>query len=267
MRYTGKTWQQALAGLMMRSKTATIIVSIVIMVLGSLMMYSQTLNDPIPREEAVAAAGLFKTYVEKKNYRAILFEDGSHYDVYPHTERAAFRERMETLPEGTPLYLLVNPNNHFVAEIRTDTEELLNFESSQEALHRYSYSYIGIGAFMFIGGVCFLISIPLRMRADRRNRQKRAHKGVLRDAAPLKKGRKLLRAVHGDYAICYRRLKAVNELIVNGRVYDEYKSVIRFPHDLCARVDGHTIRAGYDGVSYYYITFDDNILAEREQII
>ena len=68
------------------------------------------------------------------------------------------------------------------------------------------------------------------------------------------------------YEICYRRVKRVNELVINGIIYDEIKEVIEFPHTLSA-VDGHTIEAGLSEDSYSYITFDGECLVNKHRLI
>ena len=51
-----------------------------------------------------------------------------------------------------------------------------------------------------------------------------------------------------DFCVMYR-IGSVNELVVNGKVYDEMKAVIEFPHNLFANIGGHTIEAGYSDSS------------------
>ena len=81
------------------------------------------------------------------------------------------------------------------------------------------------------------------------------------------KVRILLEARVEEYEICYRRVKSVNELVVNGVVYDEKKGVIEFAHNLSAVVDGHTIEAGLSDDSYSYIMFDGECLANKQRLI
>ena len=68
-----------------------------------------------------------------------------------------------------------------------------------------------------------------------------------------------------NYSICYRRVKKTNELVVNGWVYDEMTAVIEFAHELCAKVDGHKIEAGYDKQSFSYIIFDGKPVARKRR--
>lgn len=180
---------------------------------------------------------------------------------------------MESLAKGTKLSILVNPNNECVVEIKNDTAELLNFEESQKAIDSYDNGYIAIGWFACAAGV-FLIIYAL-CSADYERKEKSRHaakvKGVestyLRHADPAVKNRVLLEATADGYSICYRRVKSVNELVINGRVYDEKKGVIEFEHKLCASLDGHSFAAGTDEDGYSYITFDGEIISCKKRLI
>ncbi len=90
---------------------------------------------------------------------------------------------------------------------------------------------------------------------------------VLRMADMEEKSRILLEAESGGYHIVYRRVKKTNELVVNGRVYDEYVALIEYPHTLTAIVDGHKIEIQYDMGSHMYIVFDGEMLAEKLRMI
>ena len=260
----------------MNSKPAILFVAIAGILLGLFFIFSQNANKPIPRSEAVSYSGEFEEYEVWRNYRTIHFKDGSTYDVYAHTETQAFQNMMKALKKGTRLYILVNPNNNYAVEIKTDTEELLNFETSQAEIDSYDNGYIVIGIVMCIGGV-FLIwyviasSVFKREEIARQAKKKsiavRESEIGLRRADGSVKSKPLLEATVEGYRICYRRVKSVNELIINGIVYDERKGIVEFAHNLSAVIDGHKIEAGYDEDSYSYIVFDGERIAEKERII
>lgn len=65
--------------------------------------------------------------------------------------------------------------------------------------------------------------------------------------------------------ICFRRVRHVNELIVDGYVYDEIEMIMEPAHELVAIFDGHTIRAGYDGSSKSYLIIDDEEVAQKKR--
>lgn len=267
----------AMADAVLGSLPATLVVSLLCFLMGAFFIIPQRDNKPIPREEAVAYEGELETYTTARNDCTIHFTDGSTYEVYPHTEGSDFRNAMEALEKGTKLYLSVNPNNGYVVEVKTDTAELMNFETSQKELDAYDNGYIGIGVFVILCGVFFIFYAIIRTGHKRKEtarlqkRDKRRVYGVddvgLRRANMGGKSRVLLEKTVGEYRICYRRVGSTNELIVNGVVYDEMKAVIEFEHDLSATVDGHEIHAGCDTDSHSYIVFDGKRVADKLRII
>ena len=91
---------------------------------------------------------------------------------------------------------------------------------------------------------------------------------VVQDSTPLRsmdrdaKSRVLAEAELGGHKICYRRVKKVNELVVDGMVYDEYVATLEMRHELYARVGGHDICVGYDSARSY-IFVDGNQLVSK----
>ncbi len=65
------------------------------------------------------------------------------------------------------------------------------------------------------------------------------------------KFRVLADATVGELNICYRRVKRVNELVINGFVYDEVEMLLETAHELKAMVNGHLVTVGFDGVASY----------------
>ena len=89
----------------------------------------------------------------------------------------------------------------------------------------------------------------------------------MRNAEYGQKAKIFLQEKFENYDIVYRRVKSVNELVINGRVYDERKAVFEFEHNLKATVGGHVIEAGLDSDNFSYIMFDGELIAEDERFI
>ncbi len=89
---------------------------------------------------------------------------------------------------------------------------------------------------------------------------------ILRMADNDVKFRVLVEAEAEGHHIVFRRVKKVNELVVDGRVYDEYEALVEFQHKLSAYVGGHKIEAEYDGVSSSLIYVDDKVVAKKLRI-
>lgn len=261
----------------LESKKGAVIVGILAIIFGLFFALTESVNKPISRSEAVAYSGEFEKYERSENYKEIIFTDGSSYLVYPHTETQEFADTMSLLQKGTKLYILVNPNNDYVVEIKTESRELLNFEESQAAIDAYDNGYIGIGIFVCFAGVFLIVygfiysEHKKKEKTKQEKKEKRRAGGV--DDAPVRRANRsikakiLLEARAEDYEICYRRVKSVNELVINGIVYDEKKGVLEFSHNLSAVVDGHTIEAGLSEDSYSYILFDGQCLANKRRLI
>ena len=90
----------------------------------------------------------------------------------------------------------------------------------------------------------------------------------LRIADTMVKSKTLLEAEAFGHKIVYRRVKRVNELVVDGSVYDEYEALLERTHMLTAVIDGHSIAAGLDGSSSRsYIMVDGQTLASKLRLI
>ena len=210
----------------LKSFAATVFAGAFAIIIGCVFIFTQGDNKPIERAEAISYSGTFASYKTYKNYCGIHFEDGSKYEVYPHTETQEFHDTMKSLKEGTILYLLINPNNHYVAEIKTDTEELLNFELSQKEIDSYDNGYIWLGIFACLSGVfliCYAVISKISAKKEKERRAKKKNPNAIRFADKNVKCKILLEATVEKYRICYRRVKITNELVVNGLVYDEKK--------------------------------------------
>lgn len=90
---------------------------------------------------------------------------------------------------------------------------------------------------------------------------------VLRYADESVKARVLLETESAGHKVIYRRVKRVNELVIDGRVYDEYTALVEMAHTLRACIGGHTIEAGYDGATNSFIAVDGQIVAKKFRIL
>ena len=70
----------------------------------------------------------------------------------------------------------------------------------------------------------------------------------------------------GHYVV-YRRVKKTNELVIDLYVYDEIEILVECAHSLEARIDGHLIVVGFDGVSHSYLSVDGEIVAKKLRLI
>jgi hypothetical protein len=59
----------------------------------------------------------------------------------------------------------------------------------------------------------------------------------------------------------------VNELVVNGKVFAEYKALIEFEHKLRANVGGHLIEAGLDKENRSYLEIDGKLVEYKLRVV
>lgn len=85
----------------------------------------------------------------------------------------------------------------------------------------------------------------------------------LRRADMEAKHRILLEETYGGHQITYRRVKRVNELVIDGYVYDEYEALMETAHCLSAKIDGHTIEVGFNAVGYSYLRVDGKQIKKK----
>ncbi len=66
--------------------------------------------------------------------------------------------------------------------------------------------------------------------------------------------------------ICYRRVKRVNELVIDGYVYDDVEMLIESAHALEAKIDGHAFQVGFDGLNIY-LRVDGSTVVKKLRLI
>ena len=84
----------------------------------------------------------------------------------------------------------------------------------------------------------------------------------IRRADPAVKSKMLLDATIFGHTVIYRRVKTVNELIVDGNVYCEYVGFFEKAHAHIIQIDGHSLSVGYAS-PVYYIVVDEKQVGRR----
>ncbi len=89
---------------------------------------------------------------------------------------------------------------------------------------------------------------------------------ILRPADTTVKSRVLAEANALGHHICYRRVKRVNELVIDGNVYAEYEALRERSHALSAVIDGHFFEVGFNGTCSV-IAVDGATLVQKMRVI
>lgn len=88
----------------------------------------------------------------------------------------------------------------------------------------------------------------------------------LRIAEASSKARPLLEADVEGYHICYRRIKRINELVINGYVYADMEALMETAHVLEARVGGLLFQVGYDGFVQSYLRVNGETIMKKPRV-
>jgi hypothetical protein len=67
--------------------------------------------------------------------------------------------------------------------------------------------------------------------------------------------------------VIYRRVGNINELVIDGKVYDSVVMVAETKHALSAKIDGHEIKVGYNGVFSSFAELDGEVIAKKRRLI
>lgn len=81
--------------------------------------------------------------------------------------------------------------------------------------------------------------------------------------AATEKNRVFIETTVSDMNIVFRRVKYVNELVINGHVYDEYEAKFEKKHTLTGYYNNHKIEAVYDGQTTVKIFVDSQEVANK----
>ena len=145
----------------------------------------------------------------------------------------------------------------------------LGFAFSRQVIDAYNNEYVGIGVAVCLCGLFFIVYgiggtvYENRELARQAKNDENVERPPLRVADSDVKRRILLETSVDGYQICYRRVRRVNELVVNGMVYDEKSGLIEYPHRLRVTLEGHRIEAGLNQAGNSYIRFDGKPVAGK----
>lgn len=77
------------------------------------------------------------------------------------------------------------------------------------------------------------------------------------------KARVLAEAQAAGHHIVYRRVKRVNELVIDGYVYDRLEALAETAHVLRATLNGVLIEVGFDGLAHSYIKVNNETVVRK----
>lgn len=83
-------------------------------------------------------------------YAVLFFENAEEEYIRGICVNENLRKDIEALKKGTELYMIINPNNNYIIELRTDTKELLNFDYAQKMLRQEGVGFLYLAILMLV---------------------------------------------------------------------------------------------------------------------
>jgi hypothetical protein len=111
------------------------------------------------------------------------------------------------------------------------------------------------------------IDRDINFRVDEQNAECEPFSTPLYEVQANEKARILAQKEVHNHQVCYRRVKTVNELVVDGMVYDRVEMLAELPHCLTACVDGHVFHATLSITGFSTLWVDGEAVAKKFRMI
>ena len=128
-------------------------------------------NHRIEESEAVSVTAEYCGYVIDKNLKStstqyihLEFTDHDDLTVDGCCVKMDWVNKLDALPKGTSMRLLVHPRSGNVLQIEADGEILLPFQDAQRSIRRESLAFAAMGLFVYACIGAFLINFLRRKR-------------------------------------------------------------------------------------------------------
>ncbi len=162
-----------------KNKGGIIFLGVVALIIGFIFIFF-SIGDKrqITRDEALVYEGTFEKFeiVGNKKYDYVVyFTNGEMYAFNAFSAESETVEKLQALPRGAQMKLLVSPHSGCILEATADGRALNDFYEMQKSISSYSNGYIAIGVFMILASpVCLYAAFNMnRLKCRRKRPQKR----------------------------------------------------------------------------------------------
>ncbi len=143
-----------------KSDSPYVIITMAVLMAVVSIIFIKMPNDYkiIERENARPYEGIYESYyTDSKDYIELSFKDEMKCDIHECLGSIDLYDKLDSLSSGEKLYVLENPETGFIIELKTDKEEIINFETSQAKMLKNAKFFMWMGIIADIGGVYLLI--------------------------------------------------------------------------------------------------------------
>ena len=137
---------------------------------GTVFVTQPVRNRRISEDQAISVTAVYADYwgyskrIDTK-WLDLKFEDHEDLSVDGCCVRAEWVEKLDDLPAGTTMHLLVHPRSGNVLQIEANGEVLLAFHDAQTKVWRESLFFGGMGLFLY---ACEISILVVLIRSKRR---------------------------------------------------------------------------------------------------
>ena len=148
--------------IMKRARGLLILELSLVFFVGTVFVTEPVRNQRISEFEAVSVTAIYADYwgYSKRSDTKRLdltFEDHEDLSVDGCCVRADWVEKLDALPAGTTMHLLVHPRSENVLQIEASGEVLLAFHDAQPKVWRESLFFGGLGLFLYACEISILV--------------------------------------------------------------------------------------------------------------
>lgn len=155
--------------------------TVLCLVLGTVCLLNHLYWDrPVEKDEAVQMSAVYKFYYYEENYKRadefeLYFKDTETLSVAPVCASAALLKRLDDLPEGSRVDMLLHPNSDYIIEIKTEGKTIMDYEYATGRMRTESIGFMIFGFCLYAIGAYFIYhTIRLtrwRLKLNKSNKQ------------------------------------------------------------------------------------------------
>lgn len=144
------------------SRQTAIFFAIISMFMALVFSSNFTINRPIDKTDAEEKTAVYNHYeaeygirpnkysINTLNYIVLFFENGEKEFIRGTCINKELYQALESLKKDTVLQMLINPDNGYVIELKTDEKEILDFDYVQKKLQQDAIGFLCLSVFMLM---------------------------------------------------------------------------------------------------------------------
>lgn len=174
---TGNKKKVAVDSAHLTSQSPVMVFVVVLLALGmaTAFVMMPNANRPIAREELGSVTGrLAKWDIGHEKYNSVELEDGSDYPIPTEALSSDVEQRLNTIPVGTEITLLVRPTDNYAVEISANGTVCMDADVTQARMLRESKYFFWMGIAVY--ACCPLLvgyAVFQMVQEKRHNKQRR----------------------------------------------------------------------------------------------